>query len=501
MTLLALLACTTGDTADSWLPTATWDTTVVPAADGVYVRLTHAQALARVTADGTVTTVDLGGASPDRIIPAPDGQSLLVFASWPTCDDDDEEIRLVSDCPSDKLGTAYEFDLVRDGAVVTTADVPPQYNAFTFNADSSLAVAYLDLTSAETVDVTGILNLTEAVFIDTTSGETHPVSVGFAAERVLFTDDGTKAVVLSRSEVAMVDLASWTVSVSFPLTLDPDQVVVPTDVALVQHEGTDYALVSVSGREEIYVLDLTNESIDLVELAAVPGDMLVDTASDRTLVVYGSASRLDLVEHEAFETESITLDEPAGQILGGDGMALLYTPGSSRKDVVHFDTTTLATTEFRSENPIQDLRLTDDQAYAVALLSPEGGSGLLDSRYAMQIFDMVEKDDPVTLALGSAPVGLEIVADDGGTYALLLLDGLEQLLRVDLATAGSDEVELDAAPRGIGAMPDGTFVVTHDSALGMLTFIDAATGESTTVSGFAATNLLREAVLPRRDVE
>jgi hypothetical protein len=501
MTLLALLACTTGDTAESWLPAATWDTAVIPAADGVYVRLPHAQALARVTPDGKVSTVDLGGANPDRILPAPDGQALLVFASWPVCDDDGEDVVLVTDCPDGKLSTAYEFDLVRDGAVVATADVPPQYNAFAFNADSTLAVAYLDLNSTETVDVTGILNLTEAVFIDTTSGETHPVAVGFAAERVLFTADGTKAVVLSRSEVAMVDLASWSVSVSFPLTLDPDQVVLPTDVELVQHAGTDYALVSVAGREEIYVLDLTNESIDLVELAGVPSDMLVDTATDRTLVTYADTSRLDLIEHDAFETASVALDEPAGEMLGGDGMALLYTPGSSRKDVVLFDTSTLATTEFRAENPIQDMRLTDDHAYAVALLSPESGSGLLDSRYAMQIFDTVQKDDPVTLALGSAPVGLEIVSDDGGTYALLLLDGLEKLLRVDLATAGNDEVELDAAPLGIGAMPDGTFVVTHDSPLGMLTFIDAATGDATSVSGFASTNLLREAVLPRRNVE
>jgi len=500
MHLLALLACASQDLSAPY-SSALWDTAVVTAQDGVYVNLLDAGKLVRVKKDGTSAEVDLDGAAPQRMIPTPDGTSLLVFASWPTCDNPDEDVVLVSDCDDEDLGTAWELDLVRDGKVTGTLDVPPQFNAFAFNDAGTLGVAYLDLTQASSIEVTGVLNLTEAVFIDFASGTTHAVPVGFAAERVLFADDGTKAVVLSRSQVAMVDLTSWSVEVSFPLTLDPDQTVTPSDVELVTHEGTDYALVSVAGREEIYVLDLTNESIDLVEMGDTPSDMLVDTVSDRTLVVYAGRAGLDLLDHTYFELETVDMDEPARALTGGEGMALAYTLDSSYKDVVHIDTVTRETTEFRAENPIASMLLTDDHAWAIATLRPENGSTLFDSYYGLEIFDLVAKDDPVTLALQSAPLGLEVVEDDGGTYAMLLLDGVDALLRVNVATAANEPIELAAAPLGLDAMPDGTFVVTHPSAFGLLSFVDAATGDVTTASGFAVYGLLEEPVLPRRNVE
>jgi hypothetical protein len=499
MHLLALLACTDSSPSVS-LSLPTWDPAVLAAADGVYARLPHARALARVKKDGSSTRVDLDGATPERLILAPDRQTLLVFASWPVCEDPDEDILLETDCPVE-LDTAWELDLVRAGAVIARADVPPQFNAFAFSDDGSLAVAYLDLTQASTIEVNGVLNLTEAVFIDLSTGETHPVPVGFAAERVLFTADGTKAVVLSRSQVAMVDLASWSVTVSFPLTLDPDQVVTPSDVALVSHEGTDYALVSVQGREEVYVLDLTNESIDLVEMTAAPADILVDTVADRTLLAYGGRAGIDLLDHDFFEVETVRTDEPAQSLLGGEGMALAYTAGSTYKDVVLLDTVTRETTEFRAENPIATMRLTEDHAFAVATLQPEGGSSPFDAYHGLQIFDLATLRTPVTLALQSSPVGLQVTQDGGATYALLLLDGVDALLRVNLATAQSEAVELAAPPLGIDSMPDGTFVVTHPSSLGLVSFVDAATGEITTASGFAALDLLVEPVLPRRNVE
>jgi hypothetical protein len=259
--------------------------------------------------------------------------------------------------------------------------------------------------------------------------------------------------------------------------------------------------VSIAGRDELYVLDLTNESIDLVEMGYAPSDLLVDDVADRTLVVYGNSAKIDLLDHEVFEFESIELDEPATRLLGGDGLALAFSPGSSYKDVVLMDTVTRATTEFRAENPIDTMLLTDAMDFAVATLNPENGSSPFDGYYGMQIFDLVAKDDPVTLALQTAPVGLEIVGDEGSTYAMLLLDGIDALLKVDLATARSQEVELAAAPLGIDAMPDGTFVVTHPSPLGLLSFVDAATGTVTNASGFAVLDLLEEPVLPRRTVE
>jgi hypothetical protein len=504
MLLLSLIACdpwALPDNGTGYLAEATWDTNVVPTKDGVYVHLPAANALALVKPDGTFAAVDLDGAEPTRLVAAPDGTTVLAFAQWPICEDDDPRIVNVSDCAYEDLTYGSELDIVRNGERIATSDLTGQFNAFAFTDDGSIAVAYLDLTSAEEIDVSGVLNLTEAVFVDVATGTTYPVPVGFAAEQVLFTADNSKAVVLSRSQVAVVDLTTWDVEVSFPLTLDADQEVTPNAVELVSSGGTDYALVSIEGRAELYVLDLTNESIDIVELDAAPSDLLVDTASDRTLIVSSGARALGSMDHLFFEVESIELDEPANRLLGGDGLALLYYEGASYKDVVLFDTTTKELTEFRAENPVMDMYLTSDRSYAVATLQTESGGNFLDQYYGLQIFDLADRSDPIALALQSNPVGFALTEREDGAYALLLLDGVDKLLSVDLVTAQDEEIELEAAPLGIAAIPEGGFVVTHPSGMGLLSFVDPTTGTVTTAQGYALANLAAAAVLPRRNVE
>jgi hypothetical protein len=492
---------------------ATWDPEVVAAEDGVYVRLPSAGELVRVKTDGTWAAVDLDGASPDELVLAPDGVTLLVPASWYVCEDDDPRIEYPSDCPDDDLSLAHELALVRDGARFQVADVPAQFNAFALSepdrTGGALAVAYLDLAKDDEIEVDGILNLTEAVFVELESGETRAVPVGFAAENVLFTSDGAKAAVLSRSQVAMVDLETWSVSVSFPLTLDADQEVAPSDVELVSHtndlgDTTDYALVSIDGQADLYVLDLTNEAIDIVELPAVPSDLFVDTLNDRTVVVYGNAAQVGVLEHERFELSSYELDEPANRILGGDGVTVLFHEGgSSWHDVVRFDPATGGAIEYRAENPVSELYVTDDEAYAVATLSPESGGDAYDDFYGAGIFDLGAEHDPVSFALSGRPVGFEVVETDGVPYALLLIDGHDELVTLELPTAASSGLELEEPPLGIAAMPGGLFVVTHSAALGLLSFVDpAVVGDEAaavaTVGGFAATELLSEPRLPRR---
>ncbi|MEN9784964.1 MAG: hypothetical protein RLZZ299_228 [Pseudomonadota bacterium] len=501
MLLLALLGCSLdwnlpgGPSATLALPA--WDRAVVPASDGVYVRLPAGGALVRVAPDGAVDRVDLRGAAPDRVVAAPDGDTLLVFASWSVCEDPDPDVRTLEDCAVDDRAVGHELAVVRGASVLATADVPPQYNALAFSGDGRLAVAYLDLTQAPSIEVDGVLNLAEAVFLEVATGETHRVPVGFAAEHVLFTQDGSAAVVLSRNEVAVVDLASWSVAVRFPLTLDVDSDVTPRDVALVRSEDTDYALVTLEGGADLYVLDLTHESIDLVELGGEARSMVVDTAAGRTFLGLAGRSAIVSVDHAAFELDTVALDAPAPVLLGGDGMVLGYAPGSYQTDVVLLDTLTGTTTEFRAENPIASMALLPSHAHAVATLSP-GGSGTLGGYHALALFDLVAKDAPLTLALEAAPVGLEVVESGGEAWAFLLQEGVDTLLRVDVATGTASDVALAAPPVGLATMPDGTFVVVHDGAMGMLSFLAPGSSTPRAVGGFASVGLLHDTTLPRR---
>lgn len=489
-----------------------WDTEIVSAADGVYVRLPAAGDLIRVSPDGTVKSVDLRGASPDRMVLAPDDETLLTFVSWPVCQDDDADIVYVDECNDDDLTTDSELALIRDGAVVHAVEVPSQFNAFAFNDAGSLAVAYLDLSDGAEIEVDGVLNLTEAVFVDISTGERHAVPVGFAPENVLFSADGANALVLSRSKVAVVALTgeeAWTRTVIFPLTLDVDQEVDPDNAVLISDDDgdTDYALVSVEGQSELYVLDLTNESIDVVELDGVPADLRVDPATNHTLVVYSSRAALDVLEHEYFEVETFTLDEPATRIAGTDGRVVLYNDGGRYHDVYTFDTVAETLEEERAENPIIEMRLTDDAAWGVATMYTEGSggndvSGLYDEHYGLGVFDLgADPRDPVALLLQNEPAGFALTEADGNPYALVLMYDLDGLQKVDVTAGSASEIRLEDPPVGIDATPNGLFVVTHDSPLGLLTFVDAATEDQTPVAGFAATGLLERKVLPRRTVE
>lgn len=509
--LLLLAACHPWDLPGDGsvtLTEPTWDANVVAAEDGVYVSLPAADALARVRSDGSWSLVDTTGAGVDRMVLAPDGQTVLTWLSWPICEDDDPKIDLLSECDPDDLLTGHEFALVKDGEVLATHPdevVPHQYNALAFDADASLAAAWIDFDAVGDIEIDGVLDPSAVVFVPLDGGEPVTVPVGFAPDDVLFTAGAEpRAVVLSRSQVAVVDLASSAITVTYPLTLDPDAAVQPTDVVLTP-DGR-YALVSVQGSADLYVLDLEQESIDLVELDGVPSDLWVDPVNDRTVIVYPGVREVDLLEHAYFEVESFELDEPVTHILDAGGRAVLYNGVTGYHDVYLFDVASGQLTEYRAENPVMDMTVTADQRLAVATLDRENGGGggasaWYDQHYGVGIFDLSDDKTPISLLLEGRPLGFALVQEGSHNYALVLAEGVDELLQIDLDAGGDSGIELSLPPLGIAAQPGGDFVIAEDSPVGALAFLTPGGDEVTEVAGFALQNLLREYTLPRRGEE
>ncbi len=246
---------------------------------------------------------------------------------------------------------------------------------------------------------------------------------------------------------------------------------------------------------------------DLLELDAVPSAMAVDEPNDRTVFVYSSSARIDVVEHEFFEVSSFTVDEPATSVVATASGMLAYND-QSYHDVITFDAATGDWHEQRAENPVMEL-LTGEN-FAVATMRPEnvstgsGTSAFYDENYGFGIFRLApvtgdNPEDAIALVLESAPVGVALSADDNAEYALLLLDGVDTLLKVRLDDATADEITLPAPPVGITASPDGRFVVTGDTGVGMVSFVDPADNGIVTVAGFATNGLASPALLPRRE--
>lgn len=482
---------------------ALWDAdAVVPTVDGLYVRLPRAGALSLLRPGGEARRIDLGEGRVTRIDAAPDLRTVVAFVERYVCTTTDRRerrrIEHPSDCRNDDLEVTTEVDLVADGKVTAKQALSGAYNQLKFSRDGRFAVAYLDLT--EELQVDAVLNLTGVVVIDVEAGTSRVVPVGFAADRVLFVEDpetgeAVEAVVVSRNAVAVVDLAAEApeVVVTFPLTLDPDTVVDPVGIDLTP-DGR-YALLSARGSSDLYALDLEVQSINIVELAGPPGAMAVSAEGNRTVLVYPGAPLVELLDHQFFDTERLALDEPMDRIEVAGQQAVLWSP-SGRHDLYRLDTRSGDLVEYRLQNPATELFLAPTREFALVLTRPEGGGGtgvdgLYDLHPGMEVVDLrTDRSEPFVLE--GQGLGVAFARDDAGTTlnALVLQRGVDYLFRLDLYTREVEEIELEAPPIAIGSMPDGTFFITHDRALGLVSFLDPSSGKITTASGFAAAGAL-----------
>ena len=491
---------------------ALWDSDVVAVDNGIYVHLPSSKQIAHVKPDGEWAIVDLLGGQPTRLVGAPDGKSLLVFAEVPVCDSEEKGIVTVEDCRNHGNGGDLrwetEVDLVRDGQLVgAPSPMGSHFNALAFTSDGNQAVAYLDYESASDLDFGGLLNATEVVFMDLESGATTPVPVGFAADRILFDKDDTKAVVFSESQVVVIELESGNYErlVTYSLSLDVDIEVRPQDAALTP-DGR-YALVTVQGSGDLYTLDLEAESINIVDLDASPSGMGVEKVADMTALVYSTRTQVDLIDHEYFDVETLDLDEPATDIQVGTGFTMLYNTSSSNyHDIYRLDTEDLNLVEYRAKNPVVELQISPDEGHAVAVTRPEPASGtgldaLTDSNWGVEILSLSSNNGfSINLISESEPVGVAFSADSA--YALVLLKGVNELLKLDLYAGTYTQLPLEDSPLGIGSFGSDGFYITHDAALGLVSFLDPETEEISAVGQFAIGGLLStDTPLPRQEEE
>lgn len=487
---------------------ALWSSDIIAANGGVYVTLTHAGKLVFVPDSGAeATEVDLGGAEPVRATLAPDGESLLVTSRWILCDSDDDDIDEVSECPEDDQRVAYALDLVVGGERSASFDVPPYLNAFAFTHGGTTAVAYADEESYQTLDDLegqAIVDLNAVAFIDLESRSAQTISVGFAPSNFLFSEDDSQALVLAQSQAVVVDLVELKKKVTYNLTLD-DGEALDAKAADFTPDGR-YALIAISGSKDLYKLDLEVESIDILSLDAVPSDLYVDVDQDKTAIVYAGKSKVDVLDHEIFAIEEVTLDAAATEIAHLPSAALLYnTSSDSVRYLYRLNLDDLEVTPYVVTNPVNEVLLSDSGAYALAVLRPSATYGGGDaeaytaSHWGLGVLDLTG-DDALSVTLTGTPAGVVLSDTAETTYALVLQEGEDELLFIDLAQPSGDErLSLPAPPTGIGTMPDGRFWITHEAALGMISFLDPDTRELSTVSGFGALGLFTEDFLSDRE--
>ena len=488
-----------------------WDEQLTVVGDSLYVPLPYAGALLNISAEGDVREVDLDGARPERIIGLPAGDAAYVFVRWPVCEDDSKDIVYEDDCPPELLEEATEVRQVEGQRTVELVDIAPHFNSIGFSPDGRNAVAYFsgNLGSAE---IQGVVDLTEVVFQPLDGGAPIAVSTGSTPTDVLFTTDADgindRAVILSSSQVMVVSLSTGEVQVTYHLALDVDSVIVPQDAMVAG--GGRYALLSVAGARELYRLDLVNKSIDIEDLQDSPSTLtevrLPEAAGGAlaSAISYSNVGAVDLLDGLTNERlEAYTLDHPVNVVFQSGDLLIAYNSATDAyKDVYLIDLATNEVDEHRANNPLSSVQITVDQGFLVGLMRPESSSTgegtYADGLPGLYVLDLNTRLE-ANLALGSSPVGYELVERDGQSFVLLLLEDDETLYKVDLTRPSfAEPVELPAPARDIAARADGRIAISHNSALGLISIYDPATGDIETIHGFANVGLLSTPTLPRR---
>jgi hypothetical protein len=449
---------------------------IVSAEDGLYVPLRRPGGVVRVDPSGT-TTVDVGDVYVDRLEPAPGGESLIARGRIldPEVDPELEPARFE--------GVSL---LIRDAAVVATLDMPPWYREFVYAPDGSVAVATLD--ADDVTSGSGVVSLDSLLVADLTTGDTREVSVGFAADEVLFTTDGAGTtdgvVVLSQSEVAVLDLSSDVPvpDVVFPLTLDVDETVEPVGVALTPSE--EHALISVENSADLYALDLVNPSVNIIGLAGQPSALAVDEARDRTLIVYGDRPAVEFLDHTFFSVDRLDLEVPMREVVMTEDFAVLWNPDS--RDLYRVDLVDDRVEEYRLNFQPFSVALSPGADFAVALSRAEGPR--------MEIVSLTQDaegnvdTDPQAFALDGPGVGVAFVEGETSTTVLLLQEGVDTLYELTWPDRSLEAIELPAPPTRIGTLPEGGFWITHSDAFGLVSFYEPG-ADLQTVANFAVQGL------------
>ena len=499
--LLALAGCkgfgNLPSQGNEYLGEALWDPSHAwPVIDGLYVDLPYAGSVALLpNGAGEAAFVSLESGTVTSVHASPDAETLALLVADRICVDEGAE---KGSC--EEYDDLQRLDIVRGAKVAMSVDVGPGWNSVHFTADGSRAVLRID--QNELGEINAVLDLTSVLVVDLETGEGQPVPVGFAPENLLFTTlpDGSadRAVVLSENEVAVVDLLASppTTVVTFPLVIDPDDTVVPLDVALTPNG--EHAILSVQGLSDLYVLDLEAHSTNLVELSAVPTSFQIFQTldleeADYVVVVSRQEAFVDLIDDVLFDTRSVALDEPMGKVWTGDTFALLWESQTGR-DVVRIDPVTGDTVEYRLQNPANRLFVAPGEEYAIALTTPGYDGGLFGSNPGLEVLDL-RSDGVQPYLLEGAGLGVSWAVGDNTLHALVLQDGVDYVYQLDLYSGSSEELNVSEGPRMIGSMNDGRFFVTHSAPLGLVSLIDPASGDVTELSGFAALNLLDPSVL------
>ncbi|MDP8257498.1 MAG: hypothetical protein P9M14_17265 [Candidatus Alcyoniella australis] len=326
----------------------------------------------------------------------------------------------------------------------------------------------------------------EVSIADIAASKVSSLAIGFSPDSVLFTVND-HALLASEVDLALIGLA------------DSSFVSLPSGINVLQGERISrvkltadgrYALIMVTGSTVVRALDLSDYSIEPIELGCYATDLDVASQGDCSLIICREEGRINVLDNQTLELTQFTTDEVigSGELTADGSLAVLFTNAQQIERVHLLDVDAGELRTFLTLKPLSSVAIAPGDTGAV--LFHQGGDGEpidpLDEYFdRVQAFSVMNFDDGRinTVEVPQKPTSVSF--DELGRYGIVPLPTHK---KVALARISSGIVDLISSPSkpvdaGVIAADDLAYVL-QDHPLGRISFVDATNLQIRTITGF-----------------
>jgi hypothetical protein len=374
---------------------------------------------------------------------------------------------------------------------VVTVSVRSNFNALRMSPDGRWVICFNDPGVEDNTGSGGAQSYNEISVVNVETATHTPLVVGFKPHDVQFTEDGSKAVVVSDAWLAVVDLSEDEPTREL-VALSDDLVDPPAAEEVLLVPSGNYAFVRQYGASELVLVDLGELTTSSLATGSNPTDLDVTPDGLQAVAVARGSSELWVYDlADPTQNQSVvampTSNTFGSVLMSPDGSkGLLYSTQSGESVYADWD---------RSDDTITVRPLV--KPVSAVGVSPTGGTALIfhdkengDVEKTSDFYDhyaltLVELSTFFPSSLRLPAKATAFASSDDGTTGFFIMEDEPWLEVLHYDTLLYDEIELKSVPVHVGVLPDTTWAyASQEHALGRMSFYDYDNGTLQTITGF-----------------
>ncbi len=382
---------------------------------------------------------------------------------------------------------------------VTTLPVDIYDNSMVLSPSGNVAITYFDPSKSLNLSANPTRNFNEIGIVSIPDKTSTLINVSFLPRTVVFTDDGSKAVVVTTSQIGVIDLKSGGYAVTRYQLVNPLlQQIIPSSLKLTP-DGR-YAITAVQNSSNVVIQDIINGSQTVLALGPTVTDVALTTDGTRAIAVNAGNGSLSYITLSTFSvtTQYTGLDINHIAISNDGTDALLYTSNpttttAAGETVYVLSLTASSIQSYPVVKGVSSVIMapftTTGISSAIIVHNGPGGSStdpvkqFFYNNYAVTMFQMATGlETPV--ALVSAPT--MFATSNDGMYGYAMMPDTGAIAILNLITQISTGIYVPSTPTFIGVMPGmHTAYIGETYPLGRLSFIEPDQNMNvSTITGF-----------------